>query len=76
MMGRYAECGGEPTMPKRPDYIVNTVVELEGGQSRWREVGVAFKNDKDTVTILLDAVPLTGRLVLTRPKERQQPQGQ
>ena len=60
---------------KRPDYIVNSVTELEGSATRWREVGVAFKNDdKDTLTILLDAVPLSGRLVLTRPKERQAPE--
>lgn len=58
-------------MAKRPDYIVNTVVDVEGSQSRWREIGVAFRNEKDSITILLDAVPLTGRLVLTKPKERQ-----
>ncbi len=60
-----------PMKGKRPDYIVNTVTELEGSPARWREIGVAFKNEeKDTLTILLDAVPLSGRLVLTRPKEK------
>jgi len=61
-----------PMKGKRPDYIVNTVTELEGSPARWREIDVAFKNDdKDTMTILLDAVPLSGRLVLTRPKEKE-----
>lgn len=61
-------------MAKRPDYIASTVVDVDGGQSRWREIGVAFINEKDSITVLLDAAPLTGRLVLTKPKERQ-PEG-
>lgn len=56
---------------KRPDFIVSSVVDLEGGESRWREVGVGFWNEKtDSVTILLDAVPLSGRLVMTKPRNR------
>ena len=56
---------------KRPDYVVNSVVEMSGGKSRWREVGVGFVNEKsDSITLQLDAVPLTGKLLLTRPKDR------
>jgi hypothetical protein len=55
-----------------PSYIVNTAVEVEGGKTRWREIGVAFANaEKDTVTILLDALPVSGKLVLMRPKPRE-----
>jgi hypothetical protein len=47
------------------------VTDAPEGKSRWREIGVAFANEKgDVVNVLLDAVPLSGRLVLTRPKER------
>ena len=61
----------EPKRSKRPDWIVNVVTDLEQGKSPWREVGVGFENDKhDSVTLLLDALPLSGKLVLTRPKER------
>jgi hypothetical protein len=50
---------------QRPDFIALSARELEGGQTRWKEVGVAFKNEKSgTISISLDAVPLSGRLVL------------
>lgn len=55
---------------KRPDYVVSTVVDAGDGQSRWREIGVAFASDKGTVTVLLDALPVSGKLVLAPPKER------
>jgi len=57
---------------KKPDYIVSSVVDVEDGKSRWREIGVAFKNEKDSITVLLDAVPLNGKLVLQQPKNRTQ----
>lgn len=58
---------------KRPDYVVSVVTDVgDDNKPRWREVGVAFTSDKGTITVLLDAVPLTGKLVLTVPKERSQ----
>jgi len=55
----------------QPDYIVNVVVG-EGEKSRWRGVGVAFVNPKsDTITVYADAWPNGDKLVLTRPKPRQ-----
>jgi len=54
---------------KRPDYSVNTVIATDNGD-RWREIGVAFASEKGgTITILLDALPVSGKLVLTPPKE-------
>jgi hypothetical protein len=56
---------------KRPSYVANTVVDGDGKQARWREIGVAFESEKgDSITVLLDAFPVSGKLVLTRPKER------
>jgi hypothetical protein len=53
---------------KRPDYAVSTVVNTENGD-RWREIGVGFTSEKgDTITVLLDALPVTGKLVLRPPK--------
>ena len=53
---------------KRPDYTVSTVVGTESGD-RWREIGVGFTSEKgDTITILLDALPVTGKLVLRAPR--------
>jgi len=54
---------------KRPDYTVNTVITAENGD-RWREIGVAFASDRGTITILLDALPVSGKLVLTPPRDR------
>lgn len=53
---------------KRPDFVVSTVVSAEGGD-RWREIGVGFTSaDGNTVTVLLDALPVSGKLVLRAPK--------
>ena len=53
---------------KRPDYTVSTVVGSDSAD-RWREIGVGFANEKgDTITVLLDALPLNGKLVLRLPK--------
>ena len=53
---------------KRPDYTVSTVVSTENG-ARWREIGVGFTSEKgDTITVLLDALPANGKLVLRAPK--------
>jgi len=57
---------------KKPDYIASSAVDLEDGKSRWREVGVAFKNAKtESITVLLDAMPLSGKIVLHQPKQRE-----
>jgi hypothetical protein len=61
---------------RRPDFIAHAVTETKAG-SRWREVGVAFWTRKgDALTVLVDAVPLSGRLVLSArrteaPRERE-----
>ena len=53
---------------KRPDYTVSTVVQTDNGD-RWRDIGVAFASDKGgTITVLLDALPVSGKLVLSAPK--------
>ncbi len=53
---------------KRPDFIAYSVAPTSG-QNRWREVGVAFWNrGESALTVLLDAVPLSGRLVLRAPR--------
>jgi hypothetical protein len=53
---------------KRPDFVVSTVTSTENGD-RWREIGVGFANEKgDTITVLLDALPVSGKLVLRQPK--------
>jgi len=56
---------------RKPDFIVSSVVDVAEDKSRWREIGVAFWNEKhDSMSVLLDAVPLSGKLVLMPPKQR------
>lgn len=50
---------------RRPDFIAYSVTQTNG-RSHWREVGVAFWNRKeDALTVLVDALPVSGRLVLS-----------
>lgn len=57
---------------KRPDFIAYSVAGTSG-QPRWREVGVAFWNrGESALTVLLDAVPLSGRVVLSAPRKERQ----
>ena len=60
-------------MGKRPDFIANVVVEVEGQEKgRWTSLGVAFKNPKSrTITVLCDAWPTGGKLLLTEYKEKE-----
>lgn len=54
---------------KHPDYRVSTVIATDNGD-RWREIGVAFTSEGGTITVLLDALPVTGKLVLRAPQQR------
>jgi len=54
---------------QKPDFRVSTVVtDSETGKDRWTNIGVAFQG-KDTITVLMDSVPVNGKLVLHKPKE-------
>ena len=56
-----------------PDFRVSTVVhDPESGKDRWSNVGVAFQG-KESITVLVDAMPVNGKLILQRPKKN--PQG-
>jgi len=57
---------------QRPDYSVSTVIATDTGD-RWREIGVAFTSEGGTITVLLDALPVSGKLVLRAPQQRPAP---
>lgn len=64
----------DPMKGKRPNFVVSTVTSTENGD-RWREIGVGFTNDAgDTITVLLDALPVSGKLVLRAPKPQRDAQ--
>ena len=54
-----------------PDWRVSTVVsDPDTGKDRWTNVGVAFEGN-DTVTVLIDALPMNGKLILQRPRKKE-----
>jgi hypothetical protein len=55
-------------------YEVKTAVEYEAGgqkKTRWTKVGVAFPlKSGDGFSVVLDAVPVNGKLVIMPPMEK------
>ncbi len=57
-------------MTNDPVLIAYTVKDRQEGQKAiWRRIGVAFPHDKGAgLTVLLDALPIDGRIVLVEPR--------
>lgn len=57
--------------PKAPDFRAYSVKEGKEGQpGHWTPIGVAFCHDDNYgMTILLDALPLSARIVLRTPDQ-------
>ena len=56
-------------MTNDPVLIAYTVKDRPGGKSAWRRIGAAFPHDKGAgLTVILNALPLDGRIVLVEPK--------
>jgi hypothetical protein len=50
---------------KRPDFAAYVVRDRDNKKSSWRELGVAFAHkDGKGFDLLLDAFPVSGRIVL------------
>ena len=43
----------------------------DSGKDRWTNIGVAFKGE-NSITVLMDAIPVNGKLVLTKPRPKEQ----
>ncbi|MFH1810795.1 MAG: hypothetical protein ABIJ09_18780 [Pseudomonadota bacterium] len=50
--------------------VVYTIIETGEGKSFWRQVGAAFVNRDESLTVLLDALPVNGRLHIREYSER------
>jgi hypothetical protein len=59
-------------MAKSPDYICYTVKEIEGrDKSIFNRIGAAWSHESgEGHTIQLDALPLDGKIVLLKPKDK------
>ena len=57
------------TEKKRPDYAVYTVKSYGEDKSRWTQVGAAWENqDGEGFNIILDSLPLDGKLTLRKQR--------
>lgn len=54
---------------RRPTLIAYQVRDGKGENSYWDRLGVAWSNRDGGFTVQLHAVPLSGRIVLTKPKD-------
>lgn len=54
--------------------LVAYTVKERKGDNYWTKVGAAFVNRDNSITVVLDALPLNGEIVLREPKERDQQQ--
>jgi hypothetical protein len=59
-------------MAGKPDFIAFTIKDFEKDgekKARWLEVGAAWKHkDGDGFDVILEAVPVSGRIALRKPK--------
>jgi len=52
-------------------YTVTEYESIDGTKDWWTEIGTAFKNKDGSLTILLKALPLDGKLIV-RKKEKKE----
>jgi len=59
---------------KKPTHYAYQVKEgKDKKQNYWTKIGVAFTNaDNEGFTVFLDAVPLDGKLVIRKPKPKEE----
>ena len=61
----------EDNTPKKPSFIAYQVNKGQDGKSHFNRVGAAFEHgDGEGHNILLDSIPVDGRLTLRTPQER------
>jgi hypothetical protein len=57
---------------QQPDFRAYTVVKREGAEDWWCPIGAAFMHqDGDGYNIVLQALPIDGKIVLRLPKDDQ-----
>lgn len=62
----------ETSTKKTPSLIAYSVKEGANDQSYFNRIGAAFPNGEGKgITVLLDSVPLSGKIVLLPPKEKE-----
>jgi len=61
----------DDTKPKQPSHIAYQVREGQDDKSYFNKVGAAFEHkDGEGFNVILDSMPVDGRITLRTPKER------
>lgn len=71
----------ESTSPaKKPAFIAYQVRDNKAQDAKskgfWNRIGAAWSNKDGGLTLILESVPLDGRIVLQVPKEKDETEGQ
>ncbi len=54
---------------QKPDFIAYTIVETNGdAKDFWQRVGSAWTNSDGSINIMLNALPVNGKLHIRAPK--------
>lgn len=62
---------------QQPNYTAYTVVKREGQDDYWLAIGAAFQHqDGDGFNVVLQALPINGKIVLRIPKSTEEKTGQ
>lgn len=62
----------EPATHRQPSHTVYTIVETGGEKNRWLECGIGFTNRDGSLNVLLNALPVNGRLHVRSSNGRQE----
>ena len=62
-----------PSEPQRWDAIAISERSVHGGEFKtfWTRCGAAFRNKDGSINVILDTLPLSGRIQLRVPDERE-----
>jgi hypothetical protein len=52
---------------KSPDYHAFAIRSVSGQGPKYTRIGVGFTNKNDSITVMYDAIPLNGQIVLIEP---------
>lgn len=58
--------------PKKPKFECFTIKEAVGRNSKWTKIGAVWENKDGSLTVELDAMPVSPRLVLLPPKAKEE----
>lgn len=53
-------------------WTVSTPVERKDGKTFWARIGAAWKRDDGGFSVVLDSLPINGKILIAPPREQQE----